>query len=260
MFPFGEWVGGRYSLWSSIGLPICCAVGFDNFQNLLAGANAMDYHFQTAPLDRNMPVIMALLGVWYRNFWNYPAHAILPYSHDLRDFPIYMQQLDMESNGKGVSTDGQNVPYATSPIIFGESGTNAQHTFMQLLHQSPEIIPADFIMAAKPVHPYEDHHKQLLANALAQSQALMEGQENSEEPHRNFPGNRPSSCIVLDTLDAYHLGLLLALYEHKIFVQGVIWGINSFDQWGVELGKTNAKHIIDAFETHKKILFVDFDC
>ncbi|HOO80901.1 MAG TPA: glucose-6-phosphate isomerase [Alphaproteobacteria bacterium] len=257
IFPMKDWVGGRYSLWGAIGLSICCAAGFDVFQDLLAGASAMDHHFQSTPLDKNIPVIMAILGIWNRNFQGYPAQAILPYAHHLQRFSTYIQQLDMESNGKGVTADGRPVSVASGPIIFGEVGTNAQHTFMQLLHQSPEVIPADFIMVAKPVPPYENQHKKLLANALAQSKSLMEGQENSEEPHRNFPGNRPSSCVVLDTLDAYHLGLLLALYEHKIFVQGVIWGINSFDQWGVELGKTNAKHIIDAFETHKKIDTLD---
>ncbi|MCB1580764.1 MAG: glucose-6-phosphate isomerase, partial [Alphaproteobacteria bacterium] len=220
IFPMKDWVGGRYSLWGAIGLSICCAAGFDVFQDLLAGASAMDHHFQSTPLDKNIPVIMAILGIWNRNFQGYPAQAILPYAHHLQRFSTYIQQLDMESNGKGVTADGRPVSVASGPIIFGEVGTNAQHTFMQLLHQSPEVIPADFIMVAKPVPPYENQHKKLLANALAQSKSLMEGQENSEEPHRNFPGNRPSSCVVLDTLDAYHLGLLLALYEHKIFVQG----------------------------------------
>ncbi|MCB9982509.1 MAG: glucose-6-phosphate isomerase [Rhodospirillales bacterium] len=252
MFAFKDWVGGRYSVWSSIGLPICCAVGFDAYQDFLTGAHAMDHHFQSAPLDKNMPVIMALLGIWNRNFLNYPALAILPYSHDLRDFPVYMQQLDMESNGKGVDRYGRTLEVKSGPVVFGEAGTNAQHTFMQLLHQSAEIVPTDFIMAARPNHPYQDHHTQLLANALAQSQALMEGQDNKDAPHRHFPGNRPSSCLILDTLDAYHLGMLLALYEHKVFVQGVIWGINSFDQWGVELGKTHAGTLIERFENTQK--------
>lgn len=257
ILPMRPWIGGRYSLWSAVGLPIAIACGFAHFRALLDGAHAMDTHFKTAPLAQNMPVILALLGIWYRNFWDYPAQAILPYSHDLRELPIYMQQLDMESNGKGVDIDGHALGVQSGPVVFGEAGTNAQHTFMQLLHQSPEIIPADFIMTASVNHPYDHHHKQLLAHALAQSQALMEGRENKTEPHRNFPGNRPSSSIVLDTLDAYHLGMLLALYEHKIFVQGIIWGINSFDQWGVELGKTHAGALIDCFENGKKIHGVD---
>ena len=243
-----EWIGGRYSLWGPMGLSVAIAFGFDVFKAFLAGGHAMDEHFKTAPLTQNIPVIMAMLGIWYRNFWNYPTHAILPYSHDLREFPIFMQQLDMESNGKSVSYDGQPLDAPSGPIVFGESGTNAQHTFMQLLHQSTDIIPSDFILAAKPQHTLASHHQKLVGHALAQSKSLMEGQENKDEPHRAFPGNRPSSTIILNTLDAHHLGMLVALYEHKIFVQGAIWGINSFDQWGVELGKKHACDIINSLE------------
>lgn len=257
VLPMGDWVGGRYSLWSAIGLPLAIAFGFKTFKALLDGGRAMDEHFLNAPLDQNIPVIMALLGVWYRNFWDYPAQAILPYSHDLRDFPIFMQQMDMESNGKSVTHDGTLIEHSTGPVVFGESGTNSQHTFMQLLHQSPEIVPADFIVFAKPQHKLTAHHEKLLGHALAQSKTLMEGQENQKEPHRHFPGNRPSSTLILDTLDAHHLGMLIALYEHKIFVQGALWGVNSFDQWGVELGKINAEKIIQDIEKQNKM--DDFD-
>ena len=253
ILPMRDWIGGRYSLWSGIGLSIAIANGFEVFQDLLAGATAADEHFKTAPLNKNIPVIMAMLGIWYRNFWNYPAHVILPYSHDLRDLPTYLQQLDMESNGKSVTTNGTQAEYTTSPIVFGESGTNAQHAFMQLMHQGSDIIPADFILISKPLSELKNHHTQLLANALAQSKALMDGQENTKEPHKNFPGNRPSSTLILDRLDAHHMGLLLALYEHKTFVQGVIWGINSFDQWGVELGKNIAENIAQTLENNNKI-------
>jgi len=252
ILPMRDWIGGRYSLWSSIGVSIAISNGFKSFLELLRGAKEIDDHFLNAPLEKNIPVIMAMLGVWYRNFWDYSAQAILPYSHDLRDFPTYLQQLDMESNGKSVTKDGQMVSISTGPVIFGEAGTNAQHAFMQLLHQSQNIIPADFILVASPQHPLGDHHEKLLANALAQSKALMEGQDNIDEPYRFFSGNRPSSSLILDKLDPFHLGMLLALYEHKIFVQGVIWNINSFDQWGVELGKINAKTIIKAFENKEK--------
>ncbi|MEM7650929.1 MAG: glucose-6-phosphate isomerase [Pseudomonadota bacterium] len=250
--PMRDWIGGRYSLWSGIGLSIAISNGFDEFSALLKGAKAMDTHFKAAPLHENMPVILAMLGIWYRNFWNYPALAILPYSHDLRDLPTYLQQLDMESNGKSVDVNGEAVQIDTGPVIFGEAGTNAQHAFMQLLHQGTEIIPADFVLVAEPTCALKDHHTKLLANALAQSKALMEGHQNTQEPHRNFEGNRPSSTLVLDRLDGFHLGMLLALYEHKTFVQGVIWGLNSFDQWGVELGKSNTHEIIEALENNKE--------
>ena len=252
ILPLRDWVGGRFSVWGSIGLPLAVAYGFDAFKDFLRGAQDIDTHFKTAPMDQNIPVLMALLGVWYRNFWDYGAHALLPYSHDLRDFPVFMQQMDMESNGKGVTQDGEALDYKPGPVIFGESGTNSQHTFMQMLHQSPEIVPCDFIGFANPSHPHMPHHEKLLANMLAQSEALVEGRISENEPHRNFNGNRPSSTLIFDRLDAYHLGMLIALYEHKIFVQGVIWGINSFDQWGVELGKTMAENITQALESNNE--------
>lgn len=250
ILPMRDWIGGRYSLWGAIGLPIAIAFGFEAFENLLKGARDMDTHFLNTPLEDNIPVIMALLGVWYRNFCGAHAQAILPYAHDLRDFPVFMQQMDMESNGKAGEV-------RTGPVVFGESGTNCQHTFMQLLHQSGEMAPADFIVFARPQHKDKASHEKLLAHALAQSKALMEGQENTSEPFKNFPGNRPSSTLVFDTLDAYHLGMLVALYEHKVFVQGAIWGINSFDQWGVELGKSNADAILQALENDYKTTGTD---
>ncbi len=238
-----DWIGGRMSICSAVGLPIAIANGFDAFKSLLEGARAADEHFQNAPFEKNIPLIMAMLGIWYRNFWGLSAQAVLPYSHGLRELPIYMQQLEMESNGKGVSKNGDALAYASSGIVFGEAGTNAQHTFMQLLHQGTEIIPADFIMFARANHEHSDNHTKLLANALAQSDALMQGHANKSEPYRNFEGNRPSSIFIFDTLNPYHLGMLIALYEHKVFVQGIVWDINSFDQWGVELGKLNAVEI-----------------
>ncbi len=247
MFPFKDWVGGRYSLWSSIGLSICLSVGFDNFRSLLDGASAMDQHFKTAPLDQNMPVILGLLGVWYRNFWAAESVALLPYAQGLHRFPAFLQQMDMESNGKSVTRDGQSVNYATGPIIFGEAGTNGQHAFYQLIHQGTSLIPCDFILIKKPYNGNADHHKKLLANGLAQADALMNGQtleEAGSDPHRVFEGNRPSNTIVLDELSPFHLGQLIALYEHKVFVQGIIWGLNSFDQPGVELGKILANNIL----------------
>ena len=239
-----DWVGGRFSLWGAVGISLVLAYGFENFSKLLAGAKAMDSHFLNAPLEKNIPVIMGLLGVWYRNFWHYPSKAILPYAHDLRDLPKYLQQLDMESNGKSVDRDGTPVCTSTGSVIFGEAGTNSQHAFMQLLHQGTEIIPADFVVIANAEHEHETHHQKLISNALAQSKALMEGREATEgESYRAFAGNRPSSTLLLKRLDPFHLGMLIALYEHVVFVQGAIWGINSFDQWGVELGKDLAKHI-----------------
>lgn len=241
ILPLKNWIGGRYSLWSAAGLSIAIRAGFENFERLLAGARAGDVHFQDAPLEKNIPVLMALLGIWYRNFFDYRAHAILPYAKALKYFPPYMQQLDMESNGKAAATK-------TGPIVFGGTGTKVQHAFFQHLHQSPDITPADFILAAKPHHDLEGHHEKLNANALAQAQALMEGQSNPATPHQNFPGNRPSSVFILDEISPYCLGLLLSFYEHKIFTQGILWGINSFDQWGVELGKALAKNITNALE------------
>ena len=242
ILPMRDWIGGRFSVWSSIGLPIAIAFGFDMFRDFIKGAARADQHFIETPLDQNIPVLMALLGVWYRNFFDYAGHAIMPYADSLSLLPNYMQQLDMESNGKyaGVTK--------TAPIVFGDAGTCAQHAFMQALHQSTEIVPCDFIIVAKNPHAADHFQRALNANALAQSQALMDGKSHTEEPHRHFAGNRPSSTFLIPTLNAYYLGMLMAFYEHKIFTQGVIWGINSFDQWGVELGKTLAKDIITDLE------------
>ncbi|MBX2834245.1 MAG: glucose-6-phosphate isomerase [Micavibrio sp.] len=249
IFPMRDWIGGRYSLWGSVGLSIAISHGINTFEELLNGAHLADEHFSNEPFDNNIPVLMGMLGIWYRNFWDYPAHAILPYSHDLRDLPRYLQQLDMESNGKSTDIRGHEVETNTGPIIFGAAGTNAQHAFMQLFHQGTTVIPADFVIAIKPQHHLMQHHTHLFSNALAQSKALMEGIKNIEEPHRNFEGNRPSNIFMLKELDAKRLGMLLAFYEHKIFVQGVIWGINSFDQWGVELGKAIAKNLYGAIKS-----------
>jgi glucose-6-phosphate isomerase len=259
MFEFWDWVGGRYSLWSAIGLPIALAVGFERFEELLAGAHAMDEHFRTAPLERNLPVVQALLGVWYRDFLGASTLAILPYDQHLSRFPAYFQQGDMQSNGKGVRRDGTRVDYATGPVISRVPGTNGQHAFYQLIHQGTELVPCDFLAAAESQTPMGDHHEKLLANFFAQTEALafgksaaearaeLEGQGLAGEallPHKVFPGNRPSTSILYRRLDPHRLGSLIALYEHKIFVQGVIWGINSFDQWGVELGKQLASKIL----------------
>ena len=262
IFEFWDWVGGRYSSWSAIGLTIAVAVGFDRFVELLEGAHAMDRHFAETPLDHNIPVVMALLGVWYANFFGAQSHAILPYDQYLHRFPAYLQQGDMESNGKAVDRDGRRVGSTTGPVIWGEPGTNGQHAFFQLIHQGTRLIPCDFIGAVNPAHPEGDHHDKLMANFFAQTEALMRGRTEAEAreeleaqglsaravdelaPHKVFPGNRPSNTILLDRLTPYSLGMLVAAYEHKIFVQGVIWRINSFDQWGVELGKVLAKTIL----------------
>lgn len=246
MFPFRDWVGGRYSLWSAIGLSIMLSVGPDNFDQLLAGAHAMDTHFKTAPLDKNVPVMMGLLGVWYRNFWDYPAHLLLPYDDRLGKLAKYVQQMDMESNGKSVTRHGTHVSHETGPFLFGEPGTDSQHSFMQLVHQGTTPIPADFIICAKPHHPYADNHLSLLTNCLAQSRALAIGQTLAEadgDAFRVFDGNRPSTTIILPELSPFTLGLMLAAYEHKVFVQGIVWELNSFDQPGVELGKKLAKSL-----------------
>ncbi len=260
MFEFWDWVGGRYSLWSAIGLPIALMVGMDHFRQLLAGAQEMDEHFHDAPFEENLPVIMAVLGVWYRDFFDASSHAILPYDHYLRKFPAYLQQGDMESNGKSVTIDGEEVDYHTGPIIWGAAGANGQHAFYQLIHQGTQLIPADFIVPVQSHHQvttqYGEHHRLLLSNCIAQSEALMCGrdpanvkrelkEENKESliPHCSFKGNKPSNTIMLDKITPHNLGALIALYEHKIFAQGVIWNVNSFDQWGVELGKTLSKAI-----------------
>ncbi|MDD3182151.1 MAG: glucose-6-phosphate isomerase [Alphaproteobacteria bacterium] len=236
MFAMWDWVGGRYSLWSAVGVGIALSVGFAGFQKLLAGAALMDEHFCTAPLDRNIPVLAALIGVWYRNFWGTSALAILPYSERLRDMPRYLQQLDMESNGKSVTRDGEPIDYQTGPIVFGECGSVGQHSFHQWLHQGSSFVPADFIGVRQDDMHRPEHHAVLLAHMQAQVEALMSGRQDPD-PARTNPGNKPTSVYWLETLDPYTLGVLLALYEHKVFVQGVIWGINSFDQFGVELGK-----------------------
>ena len=253
MFAFWDWVGGRYSLWSCIGLSIALAVGMDNFRELLAGARDMDEHFRTAPFETNIPVLLAMLGVWHRNFLGFESHAVLPYDQYLSRLPAYLQQADMESNGKGVALDGRPVAHATGPILWGEPGTNGQHAFYQLLHQGTTVVPCDFLAAVNPLHDIGDHHTILLANFLAQTEALMRGRtlEEAERelaslspdrraalvPHKTFPGNRPTNSILYDRLTPRALGSLIAMYEHKIFVQGAVWGINSYDQMGVELGK-----------------------
>jgi glucose-6-phosphate isomerase len=243
MFEFWDWVGGRYSYDGAIGLSLMLAIGPENFDEMLEGFRAMDDHFRSAPLDRNLPALLGLLGIWYRNFLDCETHAVLPYSHDLRRFPAYLQQLDMESNGKSLRLDGSPVTVDTGPIVWGEPGTNGQHAFYQLLHQGTEIVPADFIGFANPHHPHRQHHDLLVANLIAQTEALAFGRNRPEEPWRSFAGNRPSTTIVAPELTPSVLGELIALYEHIVFVQGVVWGIDSFDQWGVELGKELANRI-----------------
>ena len=262
MFEFWNWVGGRYSTWSAIGLPLACVLGMDRFEEFLAGGHTLDEHFRAEPFERNIPVILALLGVWYGEFWDAHTHAVLPYDQYLHRFAAHLQQLDMESNGKGVGLDGRRVGYATGPVIFGEPGTNGQHAFYQLIHQGTRLVPADFIAPAISHNPIGDHHRALLANFFAQTEALMLGKTETEvrvelaaaglgatevdrlAPHKVFAGNRPTNSILVRKLTPETLGRLLAVYEHKVFVQGVIWNVNSFDQWGVELGKQLAKKIL----------------
>ena len=266
MFELRDWVGGRYSLWSAIGLPIALAAGMARFRELLAGAHAMDVHFRDAPIDRNMPVTLALLGVWYVNFHGAETHAVLAYDQRLDRLAAHLQQLDMESNGKRVTLEAAGVDYATGPIVWGEPGTNGQHAFFQLLHQGTRLVPADFIVAARCDHTFADQHRLLVANCFAQTEALMRGRSVDEvraelaaggvpagraeslAPHKVFGGNRPTNTLLLDRLDAFTLGALIALYEHKVFVQGAIWRVNSFDQWGVELGKALATAIARELE------------
>jgi glucose-6-phosphate isomerase len=261
MFPFWDWVGGRYSVWSAIGLSVALAVGFGYFADFLAGAHAMDEHFREAPLEQNMPVLLAMVGFWNRQFLDASSLSIAPYHQDLNRFPAYLQQLDMESNGKRVTRNGADVDTVTCPVVWGECGTNAQHAYFQLLHQGTDITPIDFIAALRATHDLPGHHDALLANCFAQSEAFMKGKTADEVradltgqnltpeqiealvPHKTFPGNRPSNTILMDQLTPVALGALIALYEHKTFVQGVIWDVNSFDQWGVELGKVLAKNI-----------------
>jgi glucose-6-phosphate isomerase len=265
-FGFWDWVGGRYSLWSSVGLPIVLAIGGDNFRALLAGAHAMDEHFAQAPLERNLPVLLGLIDVWYRNFHGFASRSLAPYHQGLKRLPAYLQQLEMESNGKCVDVAGEPLSYGTSPVVWGEPGTNGQHAYFQMLHQGTDVIPVEFILVTRPTHALQDadpatrallerQHTMLLANGLAQAQALMLGKSTAQAltekaptasntldaqtlaRHRSFPGNRPSTTLLLDRLTPHSLGALIAMYEHRVFTSGAIWGINSFDQWGVELGK-----------------------
>ena len=269
IFPMNEWIGGRFSLWSTVGLSICLAIGPKNFEDLLQGAGKMDEHFRTADFKENMPVILALITIWYNNFWKVETEAIIPYSQYLRNLPAYLQQAIMESNGKGVDQNGNPVDYQTGNIIWGASGTNAQHAFFQLMHQGTKMIPADFIGFAKPLNQDNDHHDKLISNFFAQTQALMQGKsaeklreeltfqgKSHEEieailPFKIFEGNRPSNTLFIEQLTPANLGSLIALYEHKIFVQGIIWNIYSYDQWGVELGKQLANNILKDFDNKK---------
>lgn len=267
VFGFADWVGGRYSLWGPVGLPLMLAIGPENFRALLAGGEAMDRHFQDAPFDRNLPVLLALVGVWHRNVCNYPTRAVLPYDQRLARLPAYLQQLDMESNGKRVSMEGETLLRKSGPVVWGEPGTNGQHAFFQLLHQGTETIPAEFLIAAEGHEPdLKHHHDMLKASCLAQSEAMLLGrtfeqalkiaedlgfkgaEQRVQAAHRTFPGNKPSVTLAYDRLDPFTLGQIIALYEHRVFVEGVIWGINSFDQWGVELGKELAKALLPVIE------------
>jgi glucose-6-phosphate isomerase len=263
ILPMWDWVGGRFSLWSAVGLPLALIIGNSHFNALKAGAYAMDEHFKNTPFEQNMPVMMALLGIWNRNALGYPSLAILPYNHALRALPGYLQQTDMESNGKSVSITGKTLNYLTAPVVFGQEGTNGQHAFMQLMHQSADIIPTDFILSLAPTSKHLANHDALVANCFAQSEALMQGktlaqakaemldagvseaEANRLAAHKTMKGNTPSNTILMQQLDPHSLGALLALYEHKIFVQGVIWQINSYDQWGVELGKQLGKEVLN---------------
>ena len=266
-FGFWDWVGGRYSLWSAIGLPIALAIGAQNFRDLLGGAQAMDRHFRESPIERNLPIQLGLLDVWYRNFHGFTSRSIAPYHQGLRRLPAYLQQLEMESNGKRVDMDGELLPFATSPVIWGEAGTNGQHAYFQMLHQGSDVIPVEFILERDPAHAHADAHRKLLANGLAQSQALMLGRSAAEAikdkvptasalmnaevlaRHRTFPGNRPSSTFLIDRLTPATLGALIAMYEHRVFVSGALWNINSFDQWGVELGKMLCNDLLPRFDS-----------
>ncbi len=268
-FGFWDWVGGRYSLWSAIGLPIAIAIGAANFRALLAGAHAMDRHFAEAPAEANLPLQLGLLDVWYRNFHGFTSRSVAPYHQGLRRLPAYLQQLEMESNGKRVDMDGDSLPagLGTSPVVWGEPGTNGQHAYFQMLHQGTDVVPVEFILVKQAAHPYADLQTKLLANGLAQSQALMRGKTADEAAaeaaptasptldrgvlarHRSFPGNRPSTSFVLDALTPRSLGALIAMYEHRVFTSGALWGINSFDQWGVELGKALCNQLLPRFDS-----------
>ena len=241
-FGFWDWVGGRYSLWSAIGLPIAIAIGGEAFREFLAGAHAMDEHFRNAPLEQNLPVRLGLMDVWYRNFHGFSSRSIAPYSQPLRRLPAYLQQLEMESNGKRVDAQGEALPFDTAPVLWGEPGTNGQHAYFQMLHQGTSVVPVEFIAVKHAARSLPGHHQKLLANVVAQAQALMVGKADGGG-HKHFPGNRPSTFLLLDQLTPASLGALLALQEHRVFVSGAIWGINSFDQWGVELGKVLAQDV-----------------
>lgn len=241
-FGFWDWVGGRYSVWSAIGLPLAIAIGAAGFRDFLVGAHAMDEHFRTAPPEANLPLRLGLLDVWYRNFHGFTSRSIAPYHSALRRFPAYLQQLEMESNGKRVDASGETLPFGTSPVLWGEPGTNGQHAYYQMLHQGTDVVPVEFIAVKKARHSLPTHHELLLSNVLAQAQALMVGKADAGG-HKHFPGNRPSTFLLLDDLTPASLGALIALQEHRVFVSGSIWGINSFDQWGVELGKVLAKDV-----------------
>ncbi|WP_339718936.1 glucose-6-phosphate isomerase [uncultured Paraglaciecola sp.] len=263
IFPMWDWVGGRYSLWSAIGLPIALTIGYDNYRELLQGAFEMDEHFQTAPIEQNLPMILGLLGVWYVNFFAAQSHVLLPYYHYLRGFPAYVQQLDMESNGKRITGSNTAVDYATGPIIWGSEGTNGQHSFHQLIHQGTVLVPADFMLPLKVPNQDDTHHAMLASNCFGQTQALMQGKTFAEcktdlaakgldeetleslATHKTMPGNKPSNTLLFKQVDPKTLGALVAMYEHKVFVQGAIWGVNSFDQWGVELGKELGNQVLD---------------
>jgi len=271
IFKMWDWVGGRYSLWSAIGLPIVIAIGSENFDALLEGAYEVDEHFKSAPLAQNIPVIMALIGIWYNNFFGAESIAILPYDQNMHRFPAYLQQADMESNGKSIDRDGCAVDYQTGPVLFGEIGIASQHAFYQLLHQGTKLVPADMLAPISNYHCIANHHRALMSNIFAQAQALMKGKSEEEVraelqqqgmsqdeieqllPYKLFPGNRPTNTFLFYTLDPKTLGSLIALYEHKIFVQGVIWNLNSYDQWGVELGKVLATHILDEINSGDKV-------
>ncbi len=241
-FGFWDWVGGRYSVWSAIGLPLAIAIGAQGFKEFLAGAHAMDEHFRTAPLAHNLPVRLGLLDVWYRNFHGFTSRSVAPYHSALKRYPAYLQQLEMESNGKRVDASGEAMPYGTSPVIWGEPGTNGQHAYFQMLHQGTDVVPVEFVAVKTPRHDLPGHHTLLLANVVAQAQALMLGKAD-DGGHKHFTGNRPSTFLLLDELSPASLGALIALQEHRVFVSGAVWGINSFDQWGVELGKVLAKDV-----------------
>ena len=271
MFEFWDWVGGRYSVWSAIGLSVALYIGMDCFEAFLSGAHQVDLHFRNTPFERNVPVVMALLGIWYNNFFGTETHAILPYDKYLTTFPAYFQQGDMESNGKRVTRDGEWVDTTTGPILWGQPGTNGQHAFYQLIHQGTKLVPCDFLAAAQSHNPLGDHHRILLSNFLAQTEALMRGKTSEEVraelvsqgysgerleklvPAKTFPGNRPTNSFLYPKLTPEVLGSLIALYEHKIFVQGVIWRINSFDQMGVELGKQLAKTVLPELEGDEEV-------